>query len=158
MHLKRLIVVIQFYSSFSFEIIQDYHSSKVLLKRFWNIQAKCFVAGQEYITRGLSNIVVQIRLQLWILFLVTQNTKRKSQRMPFWMEEGTCMLLISFMKIIYKLLIIQNAVKKQDCSKDFSHKVSMTGNYDKHQCGIRIQNVKLEDAGEWKCEVCRIFL
>ena len=68
------------------------------------------------------------------------------------------MLLISFMKIIYKLLIIQNAVKKQDCSKDFSHKVSMTGNYDKHQCGIRIQNVKLEDAGEWKCEVCRIFL
>ena len=51
------------------------------------------------------------------------------------------------------MIQLQNAVKKQDCSNDITHKVSMTGNYDKHQCGIKIQNVKLEDAGMWKCEV-----
>jgi len=46
-----------------------------------------------------------------------------------------------------------NAVKKQDCSNDITHKVSMTGNYDKHQCGIKIENVRLEDAGKWTCEM-----
>ena len=50
-------------------------------------------------------------------------------------------------------MINQNAVKKQDCSNDITHKVSFTGNYDKHQCGIRIENVRIEDAGMWKCEV-----
>jgi len=119
MHLKRLIVVIQFYSSFSFEIIQDYHSSK----------------GKSISPGDSVTLLCKSDSSYEYCSWSHKTPKGRVRECHFEWKRA------------------HNAVKKQDCSKDFSHKVSMTGNYDKHQCGIRIQNVKLEDAGEWICEM-----
>ena len=47
----------------------------------------------------------------------------------------------------------QGGVRKQECHDDLRHKVSITGNYEKHECGLKIGGVELEDAGKWSCEV-----
>jgi len=45
------------------------------------------------------------------------------------------------------------AVRKQECHDDLRHKVSISGNYERHECGLKIENVTLEDAGRWICEM-----
>ena len=42
---------------------------------------------------------------------------------------------------------------KQECHDDLQHKVSISGDYEAHQCGLRIEGAGLEDAGKWTCEV-----
>ena len=51
------------------------------------------------------------------------------------------------------LLSDQGGVKKQECHGELSHKVSISGNYEAHECGLRIERVNLEDTGRWTCEV-----
>lgn len=44
-------------------------------------------------------------------------------------------------------------VRKQECHDELESKVSISGNYEAHECGLRIQGVSLEDAGRWNCEM-----
>lgn len=44
-------------------------------------------------------------------------------------------------------------VLQQKCDASLSHRVTITGNYNKHQCGIIIDNVDTRDAGQWACKV-----
>lgn len=44
-------------------------------------------------------------------------------------------------------------VTKQSCHGDLTDRVSIAGDYEKHQCSIKISDLRLEDAGNWKCEM-----
>ena len=55
------------------------------------------------------------------------------------------------------LLSAQGGVRKQECHDELNHKVSISGNYEAHECGLRIEGVDPEDAGQWTCEVTAKF-
>ena len=42
---------------------------------------------------------------------------------------------------------------KQECHAKLSARVSIAGDYNNHECSIRIKNVDIGDAGTWKCKV-----
>ena len=42
---------------------------------------------------------------------------------------------------------------KQECHSKLSARVSIAGDYNNHECSIRIKNVDIGDAGTWKCKV-----
>lgn len=44
------------------------------------------------------------------------------------------------------------AVQMQEC-EELSHRVVFVGDYNKHQCGIRVSNAELSDSGPWTCEI-----
>jgi len=44
-------------------------------------------------------------------------------------------------------------VTKQSCHGDLTDRVTIAGDYNKHQCSIKISDLRLEDAGDWKCEM-----
>ena len=41
----------------------------------------------------------------------------------------------------------------QDCHSELKHKVSISGDYKSHECGIQISGFEARDAGTWTCEM-----
>ena len=41
----------------------------------------------------------------------------------------------------------------QQCHEELSERISVTGNYEKHECGLEITGLVEEDGGNWECEV-----
>lgn len=44
-------------------------------------------------------------------------------------------------------------VTKQECHSKLTTRVSIAGDYNNHECSIRIKNVDIGDAGTWKCKM-----
>ncbi|XP_023324663.1 uncharacterized protein LOC111698541 [Eurytemora carolleeae] len=44
-------------------------------------------------------------------------------------------------------------VQVMDCHSEVSHRVSVSGDYEKHECGLKIENITMEDSGTWECEM-----
>ena len=44
-------------------------------------------------------------------------------------------------------------MRRQACDSALQHAVTLTGNYERHECGIIITGAQLQDAGQWTCEV-----
>lgn len=41
----------------------------------------------------------------------------------------------------------------QECHSELKHRVSVTGDYNSHECGIEIEGFEAKDAGNWTCEM-----
>ena len=52
--------------------------------------------------------------------------------------------------------MLKGKVVVQECHHELSHRVSVTGTYDNHECGIKIEGFQAKDVGEWTCEVGRV--
>ena len=52
--------------------------------------------------------------------------------------------------------MLKGKVVVQECHYELSHRVSVTGTYDNHECGIKIEGFQAKDVGEWTCEVGRV--
>jgi len=50
------------------------------------------------------------------------------------------------------------AVRRQACDSALQHSVTLTGNYERHECGIIITGAQLQDAGQWTCEMEKYVL
>ena len=44
-------------------------------------------------------------------------------------------------------------VTKQQCHDDLEDRVSIAGDYNKHECSIRISGLEMKDAGSWECQM-----
>lgn len=44
-------------------------------------------------------------------------------------------------------------VTKQKCHDDIDDRVTIAGDYEKHECSIKISDLELNDAGSWQCEM-----
>ena len=42
---------------------------------------------------------------------------------------------------------------KQKCHDDLDDRVTIAGDYNKHECSIKIRSLELEDAGSWECQM-----
>ena len=47
----------------------------------------------------------------------------------------------------------KGGVAVQECDDSLNHRVTISGNYDRHECGLTISAVTTKDAGTWECEV-----
>ena len=43
------------------------------------------------------------------------------------------------------------------CDDSLSDRVSISGDYNSHECGITVAQLQIEDAGTWECEVRTTF-
>ena len=51
----------------------------------------------------------------------------------------------------------KGGVSVQKCDDSLTDRISISGDYDSHECGLTITSLQLEDAGNWECEVGRGF-
>jgi len=49
--------------------------------------------------------------------------------------------------------MMKDKVIIQECHSELSHRVSVTGDYNSHECGIEIEGFEAKDAGNWTCEM-----
>ena len=47
----------------------------------------------------------------------------------------------------------KGGVSVQKCDDSLTDRISISGDYDSHECGLTITSLQLEDAGNWECEV-----
>ena len=47
----------------------------------------------------------------------------------------------------------KGGVSVENCHDSLSDRISISGDYDSHECGLTITNLQIEDAGTWECEV-----
>jgi hypothetical protein len=47
----------------------------------------------------------------------------------------------------------KGGVAVQSCDSSLAGRISISGDYSSHQCGLSISNIQLEDAGTWECEM-----
>ena len=41
----------------------------------------------------------------------------------------------------------------EKCHSELTDRISISGDYDNHECGITITGLEVEDGGNWECEV-----
>ena len=51
----------------------------------------------------------------------------------------------------------KGGVSVQTCDDSLTDRISISGDYDSHECGLTITSLQLEDAGNWECEVRNRF-
>ena len=51
----------------------------------------------------------------------------------------------------------KGGVSVENCDDSLNDRISISGDYDSHECGLTITNLQIEDAGTWECEVENIF-
>ena len=44
------------------------------------------------------------------------------------------------------------------CDDSLRDRISISGDYSSHECGITVTQLQVEDAGTWECEVRTTFL
>ena len=49
--------------------------------------------------------------------------------------------------------MFQGGVALETCDEELAERVSVTGNYDEHDCGLQMTGMVEEDGGIWECEV-----
>ena len=54
-------------------------------------------------------------------------------------------------------LLIQGGVSVERCDDSLSNRISISGDYNSHECGITVTQLQVEDAGTWECEVRTTF-
>ena len=59
------------------------------------------------------------------------------------------MILIRFSNIY----VLQGGVSVQKCHEELDSRVTISGDYDSHECGLTVTGLEVEDAGTWECEV-----
>jgi len=47
----------------------------------------------------------------------------------------------------------KGGVSVEKCADTLSDRISISGDYDSHECGLTISNIQIEDAGTWECEM-----
>ena len=47
----------------------------------------------------------------------------------------------------------KGGVSVQTCDDSLTDRISISGDYDSHECGLTISALQLQDAGHWECEV-----
>ena len=52
----------------------------------------------------------------------------------------------------------KGGVAVQECDESLTHRVTISGDYNRHECGLTISGVTAEDAGVWECEVRFTYL
>ena len=48
--------------------------------------------------------------------------------------------------------VLQGGVSIETCDPGLESRVLIAGDYDRHQCGITIPGIQLQDTGLWQCE------
>ena len=51
----------------------------------------------------------------------------------------------------------KGGVSVENCHDSLNDRISISGDYDSHECGLTITNLQIEDAGAWECEVENAF-
>ena len=49
--------------------------------------------------------------------------------------------------------MLQGGVSVQKCHEELDSRVTISGDYDSHECGLTVTGLEVKDAGTWECEV-----